>query len=82
MAWNEYRSHKIVKAAQITGVCPKADGETTPVLLVDGEEFSPNIAQMAEKASVGDYAVIYEDGYRSVSPKAAFEGGYTAITQV
>ena len=34
---------------------------------------------MAVRASVGDYAVIYSDGYKSVSPKKAFEDGYTAL---
>lgn len=28
---------------------------------------------------VGGYYVVYEDGYKSFSPAAAFEGGYTRI---
>jgi hypothetical protein len=43
------------------------------------EVFAPDVPAMAEKASLGDYAVIYEDGYKSVSPKAAFEDGYTLV---
>lgn len=27
----------------------------------------------------GDYLVIYDDGYTSVSPKAAFEAGYSRV---
>jgi hypothetical protein len=29
----------------------------------------------------GDYLVIYEDGYRSISPAKAFEDGYTRIAE-
>ena len=28
---------------------------------------------------VGDYYVVYEDGYVSISPRKAFEEGYTRI---
>jgi hypothetical protein len=35
------------------------------------------IARGAPK--IGDYFVIYEDGYQSWSPKAAFESGYTKV---
>lgn len=27
----------------------------------------------------GDYLVVYDDGYRSISPAAVFEEGYTRI---
>jgi len=27
----------------------------------------------------GDYYVVYEDGYKSISPAKAFEEGYTLI---
>jgi hypothetical protein len=30
----------------------------------------------------GDYYVVYEDGYASISPQAAFETGYTEIEPV
>lgn len=83
MAWNEYRSHKIVRAAPIVSI-GRNNEDARAILTVDGgsgsEPFTPNVEEMANKASVGDYAVIYEDGYRSVSPKAAFESGYTAIS--
>jgi hypothetical protein len=76
MAWKQYQSHKIVTATQIIAV--STDGKT---LLVEGDEiFEPTVPAMAEKASLGDYAVIYEDGYKSVSPAAAFEDGYTCLT--
>lgn len=28
---------------------------------------------------VGDYLIVYPDGYRAFSPKAAFEDGYTSV---
>jgi hypothetical protein len=31
-------------------------------------------------AKSGDYLVVYEDGYQSISPKVAFESGYTKVT--
>ncbi len=80
MAWKQYRSHKIVKAAPIVSIGPKTSEGTQAVLILeDNEPFVPNVAEMADKANVGDYAVEYEDGYRSVSPAAAFEAGYTEI---
>jgi hypothetical protein len=31
---------------------------------------------MMDRVTVGDYAMLYPDGFRSVSPKKAFEEGY------
>ena len=31
------------------------------------------------RPDVGDYVVIYEDGYKSWSPAAAFEAGYSRL---
>jgi hypothetical protein len=39
------------------------------------EAFHPTEPAMVGRAEVGGYAVVYEDGFRSVSPKAAFEAG-------
>lgn len=77
--WAEYRSHKIVKAAVITGKTPWSNSSPAQVWVGDGEEFVPNEQAMANKANIGDYAVEYADGYKSVSPKAAFEDGYTRV---
>lgn len=41
-----------------------------------GVMFIPTVPEMAAKAVIGDYAVIYRDGYQSVSPKTEFEEGY------
>lgn len=77
MAWKQYRSHKIVKAAPILKIDDKLTGKF--LILDNNEQFIPNIAEMANRASIGDYAIEYEDGYKSISPKAAFENGYTEI---
>lgn len=77
-AWKQYISHKIVQAAPIVSVGAKSSDGTNTILGLGGNEvFSPNEQVMADKAKVGDYAVIYADGYKSVSPKAAFEEGYS-----
>lgn len=70
--WPKYVSHKEVQAMPITGITP--DG----IILVGAahEPFAPTVTEMTRLAEVGGYAVIYDDGYKSVSPKAAFEKGY------
>lgn len=71
--WPKYESHKVVQAMPITGITP--DG----VVLVGArhEPFYPTEPGMAARAEIGGYAVIYEgDGFRSISPKKAFEEGY------
>lgn len=79
--WPKYKSHKIVQAVPITEVRDGRPGEKDlPLLFVSATEaFTPTVAGMAAKANVGDYAVRYDDGYTSVSPKKAFEEGYTQI---
>lgn len=80
--WPKYTSHKVVQAAKIvwvsTGNAPGATRQIHVDPLGNGvvEAFAPNVPAMAEKARVGDYAIIYEDGFRSVSPARAFEDGY------
>lgn len=86
--WPVYESHKVVWAAKIVGVERNhAGGQIVQKIWVrpDGaqhdndpiEEFWPTVAEMAEKAEVGGWAILYPDGYRSVSPAKAFEEGYT-----
>jgi hypothetical protein len=73
--WPKYESHKVVQAMPITGITP--DG----IVLVGArhEPFHPTEPAMAKRAEVGGYAVQYEDGFKSVSPKKAFEDGYTRV---
>lgn len=75
MTWKTYESHKVVQAKQITCV-------VHGVVFIDGEGcFRPTVPEMADKAKVGDYAVIYADGYQSISPRVAFQDGYTEIKE-
>ncbi len=73
--WPKYVSHKIVQAMPITGIT--AGG----VVLVgpSRQPFFPTKPVMAETAEVGGFAVLYEDGFKSISPKKAFEDGYTPV---
>lgn len=77
-----YRSHKIVSALEIAHIEGGANGAPASILFanpaftplaVDGEMFRRYFPQP------GDYYVVYEDGYASISPQAAFKGGYTEI---
>lgn len=80
--WPSYESHKVVRAKEIIGI--DSDDAEEPMLFVDPgdkwqEMFFPTEPAMAKRAKVGDYAVIYADGYKSVSPAEAFRGGYTKL---
>lgn len=83
-----YQSHKRVKAARIAHVNPSraSNGEITGTFTVTYEDGSgetlPREMTMRHHPVVGDYLVEYEDGYRSISPKAAFEGGYTKVADL
>lgn len=80
--WVEYRSHKIVEARPIVAITEKGEGNRERLLWLDTETkevFIPSEPVMMERAHVGDYAIRYKEGYRSISPKAVFEEGYTAI---
>lgn len=78
--WPKYESHKIVQAARIVTLVPDGDGNCVGVMVDPGtgveEEFHPSIAGMLENAEIGGWAMLYPDGYRSISPAKAFEEGY------
>ena len=77
-----YTSHKTVRAAQILTVAddlksvvvsllgPKEEAPTTTIE-VDPKTFARGVPV------AGDYLVVYQDGYVSWSPRAAFKEGYT-----
>jgi hypothetical protein len=78
--WPEYISHKIVRAAKIEHV-NRVDGRITELLVRpteggDLESFMPTQAGMEFRVGVGDYAIMYPDGFRSVAPAKPFEEGY------
>lgn len=74
----KYQSVKTVQAAPIATVSDTV--LTLRVKQADGTEFMnvPVVDNMFARYRPveGDYYVIYEDGYVSISPKAAFERGY------
>lgn len=82
-----YRSHKLVEAGEIleviapdrlgapgTLIVRKVDGGTV------GVEMSVELYRRGGHIpQVGDRLMLYPDGYLSISPKAAFEDGYTLV---
>lgn len=86
-----YRCHKRVQAVKIKEVSlHDPTGSNPPVKFAGGFIFHdlpapgpiPFDAAFWEKhkPKAGDYLVIYEDGYQSISPAKAFEEGYTLET--
>lgn len=80
--WPKYVSHKVVSAAVIMQIDEPTDETTARVLFVDPlgdgktEPFVTTEPGMMARCQVGDYAMVYRDGYRSVCPKKEFEDGY------
>lgn len=82
--WPKYESHKVVQAAKIVEfdlrngkrTCALVDNVADEVLL---ERFHPTHAAMLEGAQIGDWAMLYPDGFRSISPAKAFEEGYRKV---
>lgn len=73
-----YLCHKEVHALQILAVRDAGVGAT---LMFTDTRYAPmdvNIDYMRKhKPFAGGYYVVYDDGYASFSPAAAFESGYT-----
>ena len=80
-----WKCHKIVRAAPIRAIYPTEgagwiiylDGGPSP----DGyPSFFVPSAMFARYVPVpGDYYVVYDDDYESVSPRKAFEEGYSQV---
>lgn len=83
--WPKYESHKIVQAAKIIRLEYRGKDASSGILRVfvpgnaTEEEFWTSEIGMMQRAEVGGYAVIYEDGFKSISPAKAFEDGYVRI---
>lgn len=90
-----WKCHKEVNAAKIIDIRydsdeaviqnRSTDGSALLVLEADaGTAFAHVSREFMDKhvPCIGGYLVVYEDGYRSFSPAAAFEGGYTRIFNV
>lgn len=77
----KWQCHKVVSAAQIEAINDQHQPSGGAVLtLLGGYRVSVDASWVQRHdARVGGYYVVYEDGYASYSPRAAFEGGYTRI---
>src|ERR1700677_3672310 len=86
-----YKCHKQVWALQINTVSrlPRSgDGTTDSIepgvkLSFADEGYAPIEVELKVVSRYmpiqGDYYVVYDDGYKSISPRATFEEGYTRI---
>lgn len=79
-----YQCHKIVHALKIKEVTYNDTNGSTGLLFEDAG-YAPIEAKPAfvdkHNPQPGGYYVVYEDGYTSFSPAAAFESGYTRLTR-
>lgn len=82
-AVQQYRSHKLVRAAKILSASAKNPHENEGFMLelegVDQKWFASWDWWMTKNARTGGYLVFYEDGYTSWSPAEAFEAGYDKV---
>jgi hypothetical protein len=75
-----YQSHKRVRAAKIVAVTPDPGRSGLGLELDDGDRYFAPAGMISRYTPLpGDYLIEYEDGYRSISPAKAFEGGYTML---
>jgi hypothetical protein len=76
-----YQCHKIVWALQIKKIELTEHGSATITPYDDGyTPFHVDREYVTKHdPKVDGYYVVYEDGYKSWSPKQVFESGYTRI---
>jgi len=75
-----WKSHKEVWADKIVKAEPLALTTRCGGLInLDDTDIGKRIEAAERKPEVGDYVVIYDDGYASWSPAKAFEEGYTRL---
>lgn len=76
-----YRCHKEVRAAKITGFRQNGEPDMPDLVLGEIGAIATLLPDWHEKhkPQVGGYYVVYEDGYKSYSPAAPFEAGYTKL---
>lgn len=76
----KYKCHKTVQADKIVNIEYSRIADTYDLTLECGQVITVDKKFVARALpSKGDYYIVYEDGYKSWSPKEAFEGGYTRI---
>jgi hypothetical protein len=80
----QWKCHKVVRAAEIVEIstandpgywikCVDPDRVRLPIIFVKPEVFS------RRAPTVGDFLVVYDDGYISVSPPDTFKAGYSPM---
>lgn len=78
-SWPEYESHKIVRAMKIVDYKYDDAGTMIAAVTEDGADFVPALPEMMNRSVPGDWAMLYPDGHKSVSPAKAFEEGYASL---
>lgn len=79
----QWQSHKRVRAAKIIEI-NATDEMSLDILQESGPPVwvKPADNMFARYRPVpGDYYVVYDDGYAAISPRAAFEDGYTRMEE-
>lgn len=77
----QWQSHKIVRAGKILSIDRAGQGEVT----IEDCNGAPTKVSVPSnifargRASLGDYIVVYDDGYKSWSPANTFEEGYSRV---
>jgi hypothetical protein len=83
MEMPRYVSHKKIWALEISSVTHKTDGGGDWILEFADKGYAPKIFSGNDdifaryKPVAGDFYVVYQDGYKSFSPRKAFLEGYT-----
>lgn len=77
-AMSLYQSIKCVRAGEITEIVPAGcyvqESDGSSVLRI----FEPNMTTRYQP-KIGDFWVVYDDGYQSLSPRDAFINGYKIL---
>lgn len=71
-----YKSHKEVHAAEIVRIVGDEISLAANGKNIGCVKAEPNMFARYTPVQ-GDYYVVYPDGYKAISPKKAFEEGYT-----
>jgi hypothetical protein len=81
-----YKCHKEVWALKIAGVHvdhPSCKEDGAALLTPTDTTYAPFLVSSdyveTHKPQVGGYYVVYKDGYKSYSPAAPFESGYSLV---
>lgn len=76
-----YKSHKTVRALEIKDFGEGKPGDTHRNVWFKDDSYPPALMPVEAFARYtpveGDFLVVYEDGYKSFSPRKAFVEGYT-----